>query len=129
MSIGEGALLVTAGLGVGMLSALFGIGGGLVMVPFLVIVFGEPQHLAEGTSLAVIVPTALSGAIAHRRHDYVDLGKAAMVAAGGLLAAVVGAVVALNLSSETLGRAFAVVIIFVGARLIRDGLADNSTAG
>ncbi|MGH2736650.1 MAG: TSUP family transporter, partial [Actinomycetota bacterium] len=56
MSVLVGIGIASAGLGVGLLSALFGVGGGLVMVPFMTLVLDESQHLAEGTSLLVIVP-------------------------------------------------------------------------
>ncbi|MGH8573566.1 MAG: TSUP family transporter, partial [Gammaproteobacteria bacterium] len=60
-----------AGIGVGVFSALFGVGGGIIMVPFMTLVLDKGQHLAEGTSLLVIVPTAIVGALAHRRAGYI----------------------------------------------------------
>ena len=126
MSPIEAVLTGLAGIGVGAISALFGIGGGIVMVPFLVLGFEEPQQLAEGTSLVVIVPTALAGAIAHHRNGYVRLRAAGVVATVGLAASVFGATVALNLSSEALRRGFAAVIVVIAARLIKEGVSSNS---
>lgn len=114
--------IVVFGVFVGVLSALFGIGGGLVMVPFIVLVLDEGQHLAEGTSLLVIVPTAIAGVIAHSRRGYVDFRAAGLLAAGGVFGAVVGALIALSIGESELQKAFAIFLVLMGARLIRDGL-------
>ena len=55
-------LAAAAGLLTGLLSAIFGVGGGQIVIPFMVLVLGTSQHVAEGTSLLVIVPTSLGGA-------------------------------------------------------------------
>ena len=122
MSGVEVVLVILAGAVVGIVSALFGVGGGVLMVPFMVLALDLGQHTAEGTSLLVIVPTALVGTIAHYRSGYVDVSKAARLAAGGVLGAVLGALIGLDLSGQTLRRLLAVLIAFVGVRLIRDGL-------
>jgi hypothetical protein len=113
--------IVAFGVSVGVLSALFGIGGGLVMVPFMVLLLDEGPHLAEGTSLLVIVPTALAGVAAHARRGYVDFGAAALLAIGGVLGAVAGARIALATPDDSLQKAFAIFLILMGARLIREG--------
>src|SRR5207245_1601897 len=77
----SGALLVVLGLAIGLLtgivSGLLGIGGGIVMVPAMVLSLGLSQHLAQGTSLFVIVPTAAAGSVTHFR-----LGNIRLVVAG-----------------------------------------------
>ena len=110
------------GVIVGVLSALFGIGGGIAMVPFLVLLLEQDQHLAEGTSLLVIVPTAIAGVIAHHKRGYVSFGHAGWLAAGGVFGAFAGARIALSMDAGTLELAFAIFLILMGARLIRDGL-------
>jgi len=112
---------VAFGIVVGLLSALFGIGGGLVMVPFIVLVLEGDQHLAEGTSLLVIVPTAIAGVIAHARRGYVDFRAAGLLAVGGVFGAYAGARIALATEQEALQTAFAIFLVVMGARLIRDG--------
>ncbi len=116
--------VVAFGILVGALSALFGIGGGVVMVPFMVLLLERSQHLAEGTSLLVIVPTAIAGVIAHARRDFVDFRSAAWLAVGGVVGAFVGARVALASSNETLETIFAGFLALMGARL----LAQSATA-
>lgn len=110
------------GIVVGLLSALFGIGGGIVMVPFMVLLLDRGQHLAEGTSLLVIVPTAIAGVIAHHKRGFVDFKAAAWLAAGGVLGAFIGARVALASAGRTLQIYFAIFLVLMGVRLIRDGV-------
>ncbi len=109
------------GIAVGVLSALFGIGGGLVMVPFMVLLLDRSQHLAEGTSLLVIVPTAIAGVIAHAKRGFVDFRAAGRLAVGGVIGAFIGARIALESAGGTLQIYFAVFLVLMGARLIRDG--------
>lgn len=71
MSVEFALLAVAVGVIVGVISALFGAGGGIIMVPFMVLILEKTQHVAEGTSLLVIVPTALAGVYAHRKAGYV----------------------------------------------------------
>jgi uncharacterized membrane protein YfcA len=120
-----GLATAAMGVGVGVTSALFGVGGGIIMVPFLVLALGLTQHVAEGTSLLVIVPTALVGAIAHSRRGYVDVRAAGWLAAGGVAGALLGALLGLELSGETLQKLFGVLAGVVGARLIYDGLTEE----
>ena len=123
MTLFEVAGLVGVGLLVGAFSAMFGVGGGLLMVPFMVLVLGEGQHLAEGTSLAVIVPTALIGAIAHHRRGFVRLPEAAWMGLGGVAGAGAGALLALALDAEILTRLFGVFVILAGLRLVNQALS------
>lgn len=109
--------LAAAGIAVGVLSGLMGVGGGVLMVPLLVVVVGESQHLAEGTSLLVIVPTAIVGVIAHRRRGYVRMTEGLLLGAGGILGAWIGARVALVIDPEVLQKGFAVFLLWVGLRL------------
>lgn len=110
------------GIFVGLLSALFGIGGGLVMVPFIVLLLDRSQHLAEGTSLLVIVPTAVAGVVAHSKRGYVDFRAGALLGLGGVVGAFFGARVALASANDTLRIVFAGFLVVMGARLIVDGL-------
>jgi hypothetical protein len=68
LSIASGILVALCGVGVGILSAMFGIGGGTVMVPLIHLAFGQPAAVASGTSLFAILPTSISGMLA-RLHD------------------------------------------------------------
>jgi len=84
------------------------------------------QHVAEGTSLLVIVPTALVGAVAHHKRGYVDTRAAAFLAVSGIVGAIAGALGGLEISGELLQRLFAGLIAVAGVRLVLDGLRARS---
>jgi len=110
--------LIAVGLAAGVLSAALGVGGGIVYVPALVALFGFAQHEAQGTSLAVIVPTMVVAAVVHARAGrvhwptVVPLGIAAVI--GGFL----GAQAALALDATLLRRLFAALLVFASIRML-----------
>lgn len=120
-------LLALAGVGLatGGLSAVLGVGGGIVLVPALVLGFEFSQHAAEGTSLAVIVPTALLGAARHTVRGYTRWRTGLTVGAGGILGGLGGAVVALTLQGLLLQRLFAVFLLVMGAHVLLRGGEDR----
>ena len=120
-------VVVSAGVAVGVLSALFGVGGGILMVPFLLLALDHTQHIAEGTSLAVIVPTAIAGVLAHRRSGFVSFSNAAWLAAGGIGGAWLGAEIALSLDAEILQVLFALFLLLSGIRTLHRGLTARRT--
>lgn len=121
LTFGMALLLVALSVIIGIVSALFGIGGGILIVPALVILADFSQHLAEGTSLLIIVPTAMMGVRSHNRSGFLSLRHGLLLGAGGMVGALVGASTALQLSSETLTRAFGVFTVLIGARFIVTG--------
>lgn len=114
------AALVAFGLVTGMLSGLLGVGGGIFMVPFLVLVAGLGQHAAQATSLAVVLPTAIVASVTLHRKGVGDLRRALLIGALGALGAVAGALLALALPAHTLRIVFALFLGAVGLRLLRD---------
>ena len=112
------AAYVVLGLLAGGLSAVMGVGGGVIMVPAMVLLFGFTQHVAEGTSLMIIIPTALVGAIRHSRHGYTDWRLGLALGSGGILGAIAGAAIALQLDAELLQRLFAGFLLLTGAHLL-----------
>ena len=112
------AFLLAIGLAAGFLAGLLGIGGGILIVPALVLLLGFDQHLAQGTSLVVIVPAALAGSWTHYRRGRLDLRDAAFVAAGGVVGAAIGSLSALSLDDVLLQRLFALVLIAVAVRML-----------
>ncbi|HEY8681401.1 MAG TPA: sulfite exporter TauE/SafE family protein [Candidatus Dormibacteraeota bacterium] len=111
------ALAILTGLVVGVLSGVMGIGGGILLVPIMVLGFGYAQHIAQGTSLAAIVPTSIVGAYAHDRAHNVDRAAAAWVSVGGLAGALLGALVAVRLPRELLVRLFGVLLLYSAYRI------------
>ena len=108
--------LVLVGLGAGSVSAIVGVGGGIIVVPALIWMRGFDVKLAVGTSLAYIVPTALAGTL-RTPADKVDYRVAAWLAAGGIVGAVIGAWLAPQLPSLWIKRGFAVLLVLVAAKL------------
>jgi uncharacterized protein len=111
------ALLALIGAAAGVLSGLFGIGGGVVMVPALVMA-GLGQHRAQSTSLAAIVPIALVGAILFGRAANVDIPAAVALAAGSLVGVRIGAQLMHRVSEVLLARIFGVFLIVVAVTLL-----------
>jgi uncharacterized membrane protein YfcA len=110
------AEVVGAGFLVGAASGILGVGGGIFLVPIMTIAFGLPQRVAQGTSLATILPTAVVGAAAHDRQGNVLRRAALLIGAGGAVGAVFGAVVALYLPHVVLARAFGVLLLLAALR-------------
>ena len=115
---GKFALL---GAVVGIFSSLFGVGGGIIMVPVLVILAGFGQHMAQGISLAVMVPTALVGGFGYWREGNVNLWIAAAVCVGSIPMAHVGQGIAQQLPQTTLRTLFALFMVGVAARIMPTG--------
>lgn len=106
------------GLAGGVLSGLFGIGGGLVIVPALILLLGMTPKQAAGTSLAALVlPVGILGALEYFRAGHVDLRLAMLIAVGLLIGAFVGARLAIGLPDEFIQRAFGILLVLVGVRL------------
>lgn len=121
LSPGLAVAYVASGLAMGILSALFGIGGGILLVPLLVAGFGYDQRLAAGTSLAVMGLIALAGAIRQGRRGMTDWRAGVFLGAGGAVGALVGAAVAQVLPLAILTWLFAALIVLVSVRLAVTG--------
>ncbi len=107
-----------SGVAMGLLSALFGIGGGIILIPILVTLFGFPQQLAAGTSIAVMGPIALVGAIRQSRTGPTDWRMGVRFGIGAIPGAIAGAALALALSGSAVRAAFAIVLTLVGLRML-----------
>jgi uncharacterized membrane protein YfcA len=112
--------LVAFGLFTGVAAGLLGVGGGILMVPFLVFAAGLSQHEAEATSLLVVLPTAVVASVVLRRRGVGDLGAAIRFGVVGSIGGFGGALLALALPGSTLRVVFAVFVGVVGLRLVRD---------
>ncbi|MCX7768856.1 MAG: sulfite exporter TauE/SafE family protein [Flavobacteriales bacterium] len=110
--------LALIGLAAGVLSGLFGVGGGIVLVPMLVWTLGMTQTKAQGTSIAAIMllPMGLLAVIQYHKHGNVDFRTAALIALFFLAGSWSGARIANSLDMHLLRKLFAVLMIFVGIR-------------
>ncbi len=106
------------GVVAGILSGLFGIGGGVVIVPALLLIARMKPETATGTSLAaLLLPVGALGAYRYYRSGFLDLPVALRLALGLFLGAWLGAHIALRLPPKELQRAFAVFLVFVAGHL------------
>jgi uncharacterized membrane protein YfcA len=122
MSLELALLIVAIGIVVGVFSAMFGVGGGTIIVPFVVLALDESQHLAEGTSLLAIVPIAVVGVAAHRSRGLVSFRRAGWVSLGGIVGVVMGVRLALIFDADLLQLIFGAFIVVVGLRLLLQGV-------
>jgi len=112
------ARVVLGGFVAGLAGGLFGVGGGILLVPLLTGSFGLTQHQAHGTSLAAIGATAIAGLVVYAAHGQVAWGTAALMAVTSLLTARLGARLAARTAKRHLARAFAVFLLLVAVRLL-----------
>jgi len=111
-------ILIAIGLAAGVLAGLFGIGGGILIVPALAQFAKMPFKQAVGTSLgALLLPVGLLGAITYYRSGNLDPRASLLVALGIVFGALGGARLAAVISSSTLQRAFAVFLVLVAVKL------------
>jgi hypothetical protein len=108
------------GLIAGFLSGLFGVGGGILIVPALVLVMKMDQRLAHGTSLAAVLPIAISSTIGYTVEDKLDWPVAGLIAIGAVAGAVIGTQVLHVLPQRALGYCFAFVLAATAIRLLVD---------
>lgn len=97
ITILTGIVIALCGIGVGVLSAMFGIGGGIVMVPLIHLVFGQPAAVASGTSLFAILPTSISGMLARLRDGTIRFPVGIAAGLAGACLSPLGAVAASTL--------------------------------
>lgn len=117
MNLVRDGLAIASGLFVGVASGVLGVGGGVFLVPIMTLGFRIPQHAAQGTSLAAILPTAVVGAWTHHRAGTLVPRLALWVGLGGGIGAAVGALAALSLPRQVLARGFGLVLIYAAYRM------------
>jgi uncharacterized membrane protein YfcA len=115
-SVGRDLGIFLAALVAGMASGLFGIGGGILLVPILVILFSFSQHRAQGTSLvALIPPTGLLAFAAYARAGYVSWHTGLLLIPGMFIGGIAGARLAKRLQPQRLRQVFAALLFLLGA--------------
>jgi uncharacterized protein len=121
-----GAGLLAFGVAAGTLASFLGIGGGVLIVPFLVLLTGAVQQDAQATSLLVILPTAVVATVLLTRRGVSDLRASLLLGAGGAVSAVGGSLLALGLAPGVLRVAFALCLGVVGVRLIHQAVRHTA---
>jgi uncharacterized membrane protein YfcA len=122
------ALAIVGGVGAGLLSGTFGVGGGVLFVPLMTVGYRFTQVLAQGTSLAAIIPTAIVGGVTHMRQGNVVYEAAIWMGVGGVGGAVLGAVLATHVPEAILARLFAAFLLANAFALVRGALRRPAEA-
>ena len=112
-------ILVIIGLMAGVFGGLFGVGGAVIMIPALVYFLGVDQHMAQGTSLAVMLPPiGLFAAYNYYKDGQVNIWFAVIIAISFMIGGYFGSKLALNLSEQVMKKAFAIFLILLALRMI-----------
>jgi uncharacterized membrane protein YfcA len=102
----------------GALSGLLGVGGGVLLVPILLLVVFVPVHVAVGTSMFLVTLTSFSGGIQHYALGNIDFTFAALLSAGAFVGALVGAILSRKFSPQKIQLLFAIALIIVGVQML-----------
>jgi uncharacterized protein len=112
-------ILILVGLMAGVFGGLFGVGGGIVMIPAMVYFLAVDQQTAQGTSLAVMLPPiGLFAAYNYYKAGHVQIWYAVIIAVTFLIGGYFGSKIALNLSENLMKRIFGVFLLLVALRMI-----------
>ena len=112
-------LFIILGISAGILSGLIGVGGGIILIPAFVMIFGMTQHQAQGTTLALFIPPiGILAVMEYYKHGNVNLMAAGLVCIGFFFGGYFGAKLANILSNQMLTRCFGGVLILIGLKMI-----------
>jgi uncharacterized protein len=118
VSAGHAAIGVVVGLVTGVLAGLFGVGGGILFVPALTLVFGLEQHQAQATSLLAILPTVVVGTWRQQRYGNVRWSPSLLLGLAGIAGVVAGGFLAESLPANILRRLFGALLLLTAAQLL-----------
>lgn len=124
----SGALLVVTGLATGIVSGLVGVGGGIIVVPVLMLLFGTSDLVAKGTSLLMMIPASISGTIGNIRRQNVDLVAAACVGLAACTTTALGAWIATIVDPFVGNMLFAVFLVFIAAQMAQKAWKGRKSA-
>jgi len=119
MSIQIWIILILIGVASGMLSGFVGVGGGLIIVPALVLFLEFSQKMAQGTSLAILLlPVGILAVTEYYKHGYIDIKIALIISAGFVVGGFFGSKIALVLPQDTIKKIFAVFMLIVAIKML-----------
>ncbi len=120
LTVGTALALVLVGVVAGTAAGLLGVGGGIIMVPAMVMFVGIPAAVAKGSSLAVIIPTAIVGTQRNRKKGNVDLRIALLVGLSGVVSSFLASKISVGLDEQLSNRLFAGLLTFVALKMLWD---------
>jgi uncharacterized membrane protein YfcA len=119
MSIQIWIILILIGVASGMLSGFVGVGGGLIIVPALVLFLEFSQKMAQGTSLAILLlPVGILAVTEYYKHGYIDIKIALIISVGFIIGGYFGSRIALVLPQDTIKKVFAVFMLIVAVKML-----------
>ena len=119
MSINEILILIIIGLSAGMIAGALGVGGAIIIVPALVYFFHMPQHMAQGTSLAILLfPIGILAFLTYYRQGYVNFKVAVIVMLAFVIGGYFGSILSVNLPEKPLKILFGVLMLAAGIKMI-----------
>ena len=119
MSIQMVCILLFVGLLSGVLSGLIGVGGGIIIVPALVLILGYTQQQAQGTSLGLLLlPVGFLAVMNYYKKGFIDIRVVLIMSAAFVVGGWLGSKIALNISQTALKRVFAVILIAIAAKML-----------
>ncbi|HCL07089.1 MAG TPA: permease [Chitinophagaceae bacterium] len=126
MSANTIILLILIGLAAGFLSGLVGIGGGIIIVPALVLLLGFTQKQAQGTSLGImLLPIGILAVIQYYKQGYINVNYVLIVALAFVAGGFLGSKLSLSLSDERMKKVFAVVLFIISVKMLFFDRAAN----
>ncbi len=112
-------LLLLVGLIAGILSGLVGVGGGIIMVPALVLLLGFTQKQAQGTSLGImLLPVGILAVLQYYKQGYINFNSVFIISAAFVVGGFLGSKLALNLSDDKMKKIFAIVLMIVSLKML-----------
>jgi len=112
-------LLILIGLAAGTMSGMVGIGGGVIIVPCLVLILGFTQHEAQGTSLGLLLlPVGILAVLNYYHKGYIDLRVVGIMCLAFVAGGWIGSKVALSLPQETVKKIFAIVLFYTAFKML-----------
>ncbi len=128
LNAATGALLIVLGVLMGIAAGLFGIGGGVVVIPALMLFLGQSDLVAKSVSLLAMAPGSISGSISHLRYQTASLRDGAWVSVGAVITAPMGALVAFTLSPQAAAVLFGALTVVVASSLIFQALTERKAS-
>ena len=117
---------IVLGLITGVLSGLLGVGGGIIVVPALMLLFGTSDLIARGTSLLMMIPTALSGTLGNARRKNVRVVGAILIGGSACLTTALGALITKSVDPLTANVIFAVFLFFITVQILVRAIRGRS---
>ena len=119
--------IVVLGFGAGILTGIMGVGGGVVMVPMMVLLLGVSQHLAQGISMLVIIPTVMVAILKLRNSNLFEYRTALLLAAGSIVGSLLSSNMVQLIDGVILKRIFGVLVVYSSIRMILPAKAKKGT--